>query len=246
MRPGLLVAALMLTAALPAAAQQTLPPSPAPASPEAAAEGNGGQLPEMDKLMKYVGTPEYFKNISTVVLGGEQDIAPECKAPKVLGRVGFVVLGLPHFEGEGVVPVSGRWKDQIAVNRCGPHVVHNVFVTAQGDGPHVGLLLPGETGLTAEMQMKGQGVKEAFAAAMTASGCSDPAKIIVTNTKHDKLLEEIKANQQGRVTNGKWRELWSFRACGKPQSIALTVTVGAEDVSFSAEPAKGGEGKKKK
>ncbi len=233
-RLGLVAATAVLSLALPAAAQQKQSHAPntetvVPAAPE----GDSN----MNRLIAYAATPEYFKSVSTVVLGGDHDLAPECTTTKVLGRVGFIVLKYPEFsDAQATVPANGRWKDQYAIDRCGVHVTHNVLVDAAPDAPHVGLLLPGETGLTAEMQMKGQGVAEAYGAAVKASGCQDPAQVMVTNTRHDKMLEELKPDEKGRVMSGKWRENWSFRACGKPLAVALTVSINGGAASFEAKP----------
>ena len=171
MRPSLLAAtAIVVLMALPAAAQPA-PDSSAPAQPAPAAAAPESQgLPGMDQLMKYVGKPEYFAMVSTLALNGEHDLTPSCKA-KVLGRSGLTVLELPRFQDGKEAPVAGRWKDQVAVDRCGSQVVHNVLVEAAGDGLHVGLLMPGETGAPVGMQPR---VVQAVArAALRASGCKE-------------------------------------------------------------------------
>jgi hypothetical protein len=236
MRPSVLALALAIAVALPAAAQQ-----PDVAKSDSAA-AQPGALPGMDKLMEYVGTQEYFKGISTVALGGEHDITPECKDAKVLGRAGFTVLTLPVWQEGVAAPVSGQWKDQIAVDRCGPKVVHNVLVSVEKDGPHVGLMLPGETTLPIVLQMKA--LQPAAATAMSAAKCTDANKVVVSDTRHAKLISEMKADATGRLTGGKWQETWTFRACGKTQPVAMTFTAdGQGSATFEAKPAKAG-GKK--
>jgi hypothetical protein len=234
MRPSLLaVAAAVIMAALPAAAQQAPIPAkdaPAKAAPAKDASGKDASgkdapapqgLPGMDQLMKYIATPGYFKAVSTVALGGEHDINPGCKA-KVLGRAGFTVLALPEWQDGKDAPVGGAWKDQLAVDRCGSQVLHNVLVEATKDGAHVGLLMPGETGAPVAMQA---GVVQAVAeVALKASGCKDPSKFIPVDTTKHELLEPMKADDKGRLITGKWDEVWTTRACGKTEPVLVTFT----------------------
>ena len=217
--------AVMAAAPAMAAEQKQVPaqaPAPAPAAPGApAVEGEKAALPEMDKLMAYVGTPKYFKAVAFVALGGERDITPQCKEPKALGRAGFTVLEMPSFKDGVAHPVSGLWKDQILVDRCGPKVLHNVLVEGAADGTHVrGLLMPGDTG--APWDWQGDILKDVMVEAMKASGCKDSNKVVVVNTKADAMIEPITPDKQGRIVSGKWREIWTLRACDKPQPVAVT------------------------
>jgi hypothetical protein len=215
-------AALAVSAALaaPAVAQTPSPPAGAP-------------TPEMTRLLQYAGTEAYFKAVSTMVLGGQKDMTPECKAPKVMGRTGFTVLRLPTFNEGSDVPVTGEWKDRIGVDNCGVAVIHNVFFRAQPDGVHSGLLLPGDDELPPAIQANA--IQAAGATAAKASGCNDPTQMIPTDTKADSVIEELKPDSTGRLVGGKWRELWLFRACGKPQLVSMVFTVMA-DGSVRYEP----------
>jgi len=223
MRAIVLAVLLAASVALPAAAQQKQKPAaqPAPAA-QAAPAAEGESLPEMDKLMAYVGTPEYFKALSTVVLGGEHDITPECKDAKALGRAGLTVLKLPGFRDGATVPATGLWKDQIEVDRCGPHVLHNVLVEGTPSGVRVNLLMPGLTGAPWDWQV--DILQSAAEQAMKASGCKDASKVVIYDTQEDKMLEEIKADERGRMISGKWRETWTLKACGKLQPVSVTFT----------------------
>jgi len=233
MRRFVFTAMVAAAMALPAVAaeQKQMPdavaPSaaaPAPAAHPAApgAQGAPGQLPEMDKLMAYVGTQDYFKSMATVALGGEHDITPECKEPKALGRAGLTVLKLPSFKDGSATPVSGLWKDEIAVDRCGPKVVHNVLVEGTPDGIRVNLLMPGQTGAPWDWQI--DILKGVATQAMTASGCKDGNKVMIYDTKADKMIEQIGFDDHGRLASGKWREIWMMRACGQMQPVAVTFT----------------------
>ncbi len=205
----------VMAVAHPAAAADPVSPPPAAAeSPESA---------DMNRLMQYVATPEYFKNVTTVALGGEHDIAPDCKTTKALGRAGFVILRFPIFASDtAAIPVAGAWKDQVVVDRCGAKIVHNVLVEGTSDGIHVGLLMPGQTAAPADWQ--GEVLQSAAMEAKKASGCKDDSKLMISDTAIDKNLSPMKADDQGRLIAGKWRELWRFRACGKPQTVAVTFT----------------------
>ena len=232
MRRFVFTALVAATLALPAvAAEQRQKPdaaaptaaAPAPAATPVAPAPQGnqqGRLPEMDKLMAYVSTQEYFKSMATVALGGEHDITPECKEPKALGRAGITVLKLPSFKDGGATPISGLWKDEIAVDRCGPKVVHNVLVEGTPDGVRVNLLMPGQTGAPWDWQI--DILKAVAAQAMTASGCKDANKVMIYDTKSDKLIEQMSFDDQGRLASGKWREIWTMRACGQMQAVAVT------------------------
>ncbi len=229
MRRSLLAAAaILLLAALPAAAQ-TAPDQPAATT---APEAQG--LPGMDQLMTYVGKPEYFAMVSTLALNGEHDLTPSCKA-KALGRAGLTVLELPRFEAGKEAPVAGRWTDQVEVDRCGSHVVHNVLVAAAADGLHVGLLMPGGTGAPIGMQ---RDVLQAVArVALKAASCKDANTFFVLDTRKNKLLEPMKPDAQGRLASGKWDEVWTTRACGKVRPVLVTFTAdGTGSATYTARP----------
>jgi len=237
MRLGVFVALAALVAAVPAIAQQD-PPSAQPTPPA------GAPTPEMTRLLQYAGTELYFKGVSAIVVGGQKDMTPECAAPKVMGRAGFTVLKMPTFKEGSDIPQSGEWKDRFGVDNCGVAVIHNILFLAQADGVHSGLLLPGDDDLPPAMQANA--VQAAGAAAAKGSGCKDPAQMIPTDTKSDKVLEELKPDSTGKLVGGKWRELWMFRACGKPQLVSVVfsvapsgvVTYEAKPETLSTQPAK--------
>ena len=233
MRSTMLAAAILLSAALPAAAQPATAPSDA-AQPAPAAGPASEGLPGMDQLMKYVAKPEYFTVVSTLALNGEHDLTPDCKA-KALGRSGLTVLTLPLFEAGKEAPVFGRWKDQVLVDRCGSQVVHNVLVEAAADGLHVGLLMPGETG--APVAMQPGVVQDVARVILKSSGCKDPNTFVVLDTRKDKLLAPMNADDQGRLIAGKWDEVWTTRACGKVHAVLVTFAAdGKGSATYSAKP----------
>ncbi len=194
--------------------------------------------PTINRLLEYASSPEYFSAVGEVIKGGEDDIAPDCKPHQMAGRAGFVILAIPTFSADGTL-LTGRWKDRIKVERCGKEITHNVLVEIKpGSNPMIGLLLPGDTGATAEMQERGDVVKKAIDAAMTGASCTDPSTLIISDTHPDKVLAPVAADPAGRMISGKWNEIWNFRACGKPSNVSVEFTVGPKGISFDAKPAK--------
>lgn len=192
----------------------------------------------VNRLLEYASSPEYFSSIGEVINGGEDDIAPDCTPHQMAGRVGLVILGLPTFSQEGKL-LSGRWKDRVKVERCGKEIIHNVLVDIRpGAAPVIGLLLPGDTGATAEMQERGDVVKKAIDAALSGAACTDPSTLIVSNTQPDQVLAPVTADASGRMTAGRWSEIWNFRACGKPVNVSVEFTVSPKGITFDAKPKK--------
>ena len=236
MRLSILAVALAVAMVHPVAAQQPAS-DPAAAQQPAAGDAQPIGLPGMDRLMEFISNPEYFKTISTVALGGEHDITPECKAAKVEGRAGLTVLRLPEWQDGVGAPISGQWKDQVMVDRCGPKVIHNVLITVEKDGPHVGLMMPGETTLPIVIQLKA--LQSGATVAMNSAKCTDSNKVVVYDTRHDKMLAEMQADKYGKLMAGKWQEIWTFRACGKLQPVAMIFAAdGKGSATYEAKPSK--------
>jgi hypothetical protein len=223
---------LLVVLALAAPAVQAAEPShPAPA------KGDPAVARAIERLTHYVKSKVYLQSVARVVLGGEHQITPSCKTPKILGRVGFIVLGLPRFKAGTDYPVSGAWKDQIRVDRCGPKVTHNVLVQARADGPpRLGLLLPGNTGASIGMQEQGAIVVDAVKAAMKGADCRDDASVIVADTEPQRMLKQVKTDKQGRILSGEWREIWTFHACGKIQPVAVVFSVTDGHIGYKVAP----------
>ena len=207
---------------------------PAWAAPTSPAADNAS----VNRLLEYASSPEYFSSIGDVVKGGEDDIAPDCKPHQLAGRVGLVVLAIPAFSAEGKL-LSGRWKDRVKVDRCGKEIIHNVLVDVRpGQNPMIGLLLPGDTGATPEMQERGEVVKKAIDAAMTGASCTDSSTLIISDTQPDKVLSAVAVDKSGHITSGRWSEIWSFRACGKATPVSVEFNVTPKGVTFDAKAVK--------
>lgn len=194
--------------------------------------------PEVQKLGAFVDSPDYLRELAIIVRGGEKDLSgAECPNPEVKGRVGFMVYRRPVFKDGVDYPVGGAWKDQVMINRCGKDVVHNVLFVARATAlPAVGLLMPGGTGALPEMQKKvvADGVK----AVMAKTKCGDSAKVVVTDTRQDKVVVPPKSNDKGQVIAGTFQEVWSFKACGKPIDMVVRfIADGKGAMNVQIEPA---------
>lgn len=226
MRRGMFALALTLLAA-PVAAQNAAPAAPAQAMP-----------PEMEKLRAFVNTPDYVKHMIGIALAGEKDISgTTCPQPKPEDRAGFMILRPPVFKDGNDVPVAGVWKDQVRIDRCGQKVLHNVLFVAREAGlPGVGLLLPGGTGAMPELQKKM--IQPAALAAMDKAKCKDANKVIVADTRQDKIIDQPKSNDKGQ-TVGSWQETWVFQACGKTVDLPVLFEAdGKGGLNFKFEAGK--------
>lgn len=179
--------------------------------------------PEAVQLKAYVNTPDYVQTTARLALEGDRDLAPDCKNAKTIDRVGFVVMKKPVFK-EGVPhPVDGVWKDQVKIDRCGTPVTHNILVTAKPDKvPQIGLLLPGETALSARLQRKA--IADVLKEGAARLKCKKVDKAVISDTKLDKVIEQPAANAKGVVVKGKWQETWTARACDKTVSVSLEMS----------------------
>lgn len=211
MRRGILALALTLLAA-PAWAQA---PQPAESAPGQA------MPPEMVKLRAFVNSQDYIKQLVGIAMAGEKDISGDtCATPKPEGRAGFMIFRPPVFKEGSDVPSAGAWKDQVKLDRCGKAVVHNVLFVARDNAlPSLGLLLPGATGAMPELQRKV--LEPAAKAAMDKAKCKDSNKVIIADTRQDKMIAQPKPDANGQITSGAWQETWSFLACGKPADVAV-------------------------
>lgn len=212
MRSALIALGLAVAAAHPAMAQNAAAPA-APAVP-----------PNIAQLKAYVGTQEYVARLAQIALAGEKDISgATCKEAKPIDRATFTVIRPPVFQGGVAHPVSGEWKDSIAIDRCGKKVVHNVLFVARPNGaPGMGLMMPGATGATAELQVTV--LQKALPVAMDKAKCKDSKQVVVSDTRHEKELQKGKLDDKGRLIAGSWQEVWTFQSCGKPVDVPVVFT----------------------
>ncbi len=200
----LLVASCLCLPSMAAVAQQPAqPPMP----------------PEIVQLKSYVNTPDYVATVVRVAMEGEKDIAPDCKQPKPVDRVGFRVVHMPVWGG-APYPTGGEWVDQLKIDRCGTPVVHNVVFTARADGfPQIRLGMPGETALSPRLQVTV--LPDVLKAGAAALKCKEVGKAVVSNTALNKVIEQPTANPHGVVVSGRWVETWTVRACNKTTPVVM-------------------------
>lgn len=177
--------------------------------------------PAVKTFEDYVNGKDYITRVHTMLMMEEKSLAPECKQPKVIGRAGFAVLRRPAFQ-TGIHPSTGAWKEHVRVDRCGKTIVHNLIAMAQpGAEPQIGLLFPGATAATPPLQR--EAVAAAGAEAIAKLGCKDNS-VAVLDTAADKILVPLKADTSGLIVEGKWREIWTLRACKKVLPVAVEFT----------------------
>lgn len=205
---------LALVAATPALAQ-----SPAPA--QGAAPGIG-QSP-VERFQAYVTSDGYRKNMGQLAIMGDSISAPECKDHKPVERAGLTIFMPPAF-GEGQHPVSGLWMDRIKMDRCGVPTVQNILVQAQpgGQPPMAALKMPGLTGANPPMQ---ELVMKDVVTQLAAKKCTDQGNIVPVDSKIDKETKPRKLNDKGNLTEGAWKETWTFKACGKVVNATVEFSV---------------------
>lgn len=229
MRFHVLAAALALAAA-PALAQQVQQPPAGQAAPPA-------MSPEVAAFVTFANSPEYLKHVTAAALGGDKDIDPSCATTKIVGRAQPLILRIPVFKEGSPYPAEGKWRDQYKVDRCGKPVIHNVLVEARaGRAPLVRLMMPGETGALDEMQA--QVLQVSVPNAMAKLKCKDEKTLIVTDTRKDKIVTPPKADAQGKLTEGKWQEIWTFRACGKTVDLPVVYSADGKGGTMVSNDAK--------
>ncbi len=196
---------------------QTPAPAQAPAIPEAA-----------QRFQAYVTSEVYKKSVSQLAVIGDTISAPDCKEHKPVERTAITVFGPPMFT-EAEHPLAGLWMDRIKMNRCGTAVLQNILVRAQNNGqaPQMALKMPGMTAANPPMQ---DTVMKDVLASLAKGKCTDQTKIIPVDSRQDKETKKRKVDEKGMLTEGAWKEIWTFTACGKKAEIG---------VEFSAD-GKGG------
>lgn len=216
MRFGRLAFALVLAAAQPVLAQ-TVPDQPAQTAPVPSQE-------PAQRFQAYVTSDGYKKMLAQLAIMGETVSAPECKEHKPQERASLTVYGPPMFE-TGMHPVAGLWVDRIKMDRCGATSFQNIILQAQKDGkpPQAALLMPGTTMTNPPMQNL---VMKDVLAGLAKKKCSDQSQIVPVSTKMEKESKPLKLDGKGMISEGAWKETWTFKACGK--TVNATVDLAAD------------------
>lgn len=202
MRSGIFALAAALAVTAPAFAQTAQQPA-ATAQTQNAAE----------RFKAYATSEGYKKNIGQLAVMGASVSHPECKDQKALNRSELIFYSYPQF-GEGLHPVTGLWQDRIRMDSCGQSGHQNILLKAQPDGkpPEVALLMPGTSAATPPVQNL---ILKDIITALAAKNCSDTTLIIPSDTAMGKESKPRKVNAKGVLIEGAWKEVWTFRACGK-------------------------------
>ncbi|MBC7907795.1 MAG: hypothetical protein H7Y60_13770 [Rhodospirillaceae bacterium] len=211
MRFGRLAFALVLAATQPVLAQ-TVPDQPAQPT----------QAPVQDQMQRfqaYVTNDGYKKMLAQLAIMGETVSSPECKTHKPQERASLTVYNPPMFEA-ALHPVAGLWVDRIKMDRCGTTSFQNIILQAQKDGtpPRAALLMPGTTMANPPMQDL---IMKDFLAALGKKKCTDQSQIIPVFTKMEKETKPLKLDGKGMISEGAWKETWTFKACGKTVNAAI-------------------------
>lgn len=214
MRFGRLAFALVLAATQPVLAQ-TASEQPAPAAP-APAQDQG------QRFQAYVTSEGYKKSVAQLAIMGEAVSAPECKEHKPQERTSLTIYGPPLFEA-AVHPVAGLWVDRIKMDRCGTPSFQNILLQAQKDGnpPRAALMMPGTTMANPPMQDL---IMKDVLAGLEKKKCTDQSKMVPVSTKMEKEIKPLKLDGKGMITEGAWKETWTFKACGKIVTATVDLT----------------------
>lgn len=213
MRFGSFVLAVAVATAAPAFAQETQPPAAAAAQPE--------QDP-IKRFEAYATSEGYRRTMGQLAAVGDSISAPECKDRKAVARAALTVF-LPPVFAEGLHPVSGLWQDRIRMDRCGKTTYQNLLIQAQPGGapPRVALKMPGLTNANPLMQDL---VMKDVLQGLADRKCTDSTQIIPLDSVLGKETKPRKVDDKGTLTEGAWKETWTFRACGKDVGIGVDFT----------------------
>jgi hypothetical protein len=135
---------------------------------------------------------------------------------------------LPVVFDKTGVPVSGEWREGLAVTGCGAPMTLNVLTQITAPATlATGFLLPGSTIADPILQNYAQAFALKAAGGLPA-GCKDG---YVANTEFAGY-EGATAAQQ----TGPWKEIWTLDLCGPPERVVMHFIVGASSVAVHAEP----------
>ncbi len=135
---------------------------------------------------------------------------------------------LPVVFDKSGVPVSGEWREGLAVTGCGAPMTLNVLTRITAPATlATGYLLPGSSIADPILQNYAQAFAVKAAGGLPA-GCRDG---YVASTEFAGY-EGAAAAQQ----TGPWKEIWTLDLCGPPRRVMLHFIVGSSSVAVNAEP----------
>ncbi|MEC9347848.1 MAG: hypothetical protein VYB54_16605 [Pseudomonadota bacterium] len=173
-----------------------------------------------DRFNAYLVSPDYLDAIAEQLDLIEKEVAPECvHVVDSADRVAIRIRREPAFEAGIDWPVAGQWREQLAVERCGREVLHNLLVTAAPDRPpHFTLLLPGSTLAKPETQVAAARPVVAVAEGRYGRECPAGMRQIV-ETRFDGWRDGSEGRPPAEQT---WRETWTVRLCERTVDVNIT------------------------
>ncbi|WP_416900069.1 MAG: hypothetical protein ACMVY4_10355 [Minwuia sp.] len=170
-------------------------------------------------LRKYVSSSAYLEDIGRAIAGLERLIAPGCtRELKGMQRRELRIVAEPVFFGALPIPQGGQWREQMAIDRCGETVLHNVLVSGiEGDSPHLTLLLPGSSKADGKLQYDASEAAFAIAGARAGRKCREGARRIVDT----RFVRYLGRSAEAAPAERLWREVWTVRLCDSEVRVQI-------------------------
>ncbi len=171
-------------------------------------------------LERYMSSPTMIKQLESLAIERDRTLGrqPDCDTAEV-GRMTVFPLSAIDFPAGHEHPLKGRWQVMYPLKRCGMLRMHNArFQAGPGAEPKAEYFYTGLS-LASERLMR-----DASGALMMALAIVEPQ----AGKCGDIYLDQIAVSERpasvssanGSFT-GRWKETWTFRACGKLHDIGL-------------------------
>ncbi|MEM7525868.1 MAG: hypothetical protein AAF360_19355 [Pseudomonadota bacterium] len=169
----------------------------------------------LQQLNAYIDQPNTKKELVYFLQLLEEHRRGDCQrvdilsiTPAALGRVAFDALG---------APTQGVWRVELAIERCGERVTHNILFQAQGGRISPGLMMPGTTRAPFAMQ-EGLGWK-----VVQELNKDRP----IANCNKFPIMDTQQSIASGRLGGGQgaWTERWTVGRCGRRDDVFVDFAV---------------------
>lgn len=171
-------------------------------------------------IERYMNSPAMTKRLEGLALERDKKMGrqPDCEIAEV-GKPTVIPLTAIDFPADRGHPLHGRWQVAYPLNRCGRITMHHVRLQATGGAEPKAEYFYTGLSLASERLMR-----DASGALMLALAIAEPQ----AGKCGDIYLDQIAVSERptsvssanGSFT-GKWKETWTFRACGKLHDIGL-------------------------
>jgi hypothetical protein len=200
----------------------------------------GNELTQNKRAMESILSRPIMEDM--LKLGAQQDrelnIQSNCKSKYNIKPLEVLIYKPIEFLDNKQYPSKGIWKIRYQFDRCGESIVYSTLFTANsnGDAPKSTYFYPGSSNATplllkdtmpsavqnANFQLGDKNCKECFIFDMR-----------VTEPAHN-------VAEGGKMFIGVWKEVWTFRVCGKMIDVEMTFIPDANGggTSFAAGPVK--------